>query len=71
MESAEHAQLAIKELNEQPLEDQNLRINLALERSERGSSNGGEREKETIIEILEAEIIKDLIVQDITKRTSY
>ncbi len=45
MESADHAQLAIKELNEQPLEDRNLRINLALERSERGNSNGQSRER--------------------------
>lgn len=40
METAEQAQSAIQELNDQPLGDRNLRINLALERSERGNSGG-------------------------------
>jgi RNA recognition motif-containing protein len=46
MESADHAQLAIKELNDQPLGDRNLRINLALERSERGNTGGGGQSRE-------------------------
>jgi len=39
METPELAAQAIRELNEQPFMDRNLRVSLALERSERGSGN--------------------------------
>jgi len=43
MDSADLAQLAIKELNDQPFMDRNLRVSLALERAERGGNEGGGR----------------------------
>ena len=43
MESAEDAERAIRELNDKPLLDRNLRVSLAQERTER-SSGGGNRE---------------------------
>lgn len=41
MESPELAAQAIKELNDQPFMDRNLRVSLALERSERGGNGNG------------------------------
>jgi RNA recognition motif-containing protein len=43
MDSAELAQLAIKELNDQPFMDRNLRVSLALERAERGGNERSDR----------------------------
>ncbi len=43
MESPELAQLAIKELNDQPFMDRNIRVSLALERAERGGNERSER----------------------------
>lgn len=45
MDSPELAQTAIKELNDQPFMDRNLRVSLALERAERSGNErgGGER----------------------------
>lgn len=46
MESPEHAERAIQELNDKPLLERNLRVSLAQERTDRyaGSSSGGHRE---------------------------
>jgi len=44
METPELAAQAIKELNDQPFMDRNLRVSLALERAERGPGGGGNRE---------------------------
>lgn len=41
MESSEDAERAIRELNDKPLLDRNLRVSLAQERTERSPSAGG------------------------------
>ncbi len=43
MDSPDLAQVAIKELNDQPFMDRNLRVSLALERAERGGNERSER----------------------------
>lgn len=44
MESPEAAQKAIKDFNETEFMDRNIRVSLALERQERPSGNGGNRD---------------------------
>lgn len=41
METAEGAQAAIRELNDKPLQDRNLRVSLAQERPQESRSSGG------------------------------
>jgi RNA recognition motif-containing protein len=45
MDSPELAQTAIKDLNDQPFMDRNLRVSLALERAERGGNERGSSER--------------------------
>lgn len=47
MESPELAAQAIRELNDQPFMDRNLRVSLALERAERGPGGGGGGNRES------------------------